>query len=153
MNWRGGTCHPGSSWVQGAASQMNLAGADLDEEEHVQCFQAQGFDREEITGQQVVLVLAQKGTPGAALPGTQRSSRNSVPFEHSSDGRAPNTVAELEQLSFDFAVAVSGGSLWLSARSALHVRPQYAVFPPLAAGERSMYAALRRDASVALSRG
>jgi hypothetical protein len=94
--------------VQGAANQMNLAGTDLDEEEHVQCFQAQGFDREEITGQQVVLVLAQKGTPGAALPGTQSSSRNSVPFEHSSDGRAPNTVAELEQLSFDFAVAVSG---------------------------------------------
>lgn len=28
-----------------------------------------------------------------------------VAFEHISNGRAPNTIAQLEQLSFDFAVA------------------------------------------------
>ncbi len=103
---------------------MNAVRADLEKEEDIERLQAQRFHREEITGQQL-LVLAQESSPGAALPGTQRSSRNSVPFEHSSDGRAPNTVAELEQLSFDFAVAPAGFYLakrTISASSSTAIR-------------------------------
>ena len=97
--------HPGCRWLHGTASEMNPSRADLDEEEHIQCFQAQGFHREEITRQQLVLVLAREGTPGAALPGTQRCGRDMLAFEHVSNGGAPNTIAQFAQFALDFAIA------------------------------------------------
>jgi hypothetical protein len=45
--------------MHGAASQMNAAGADLDKEEDMQGLQVQWFYRKEITGQQLVVVLAE----------------------------------------------------------------------------------------------
>src|SRR5690349_6856805 len=68
-NCRGGTSDPLGFWPRGAASQMNSTRADLDEEEHVQRLQAQGFYGEEITHQELLLMLAQEGTPSAALLG------------------------------------------------------------------------------------
>jgi hypothetical protein len=47
---------------------MNPTRTDLDQEEHVQRLQGQGFYGKEITRPPLVLVLAQEGTPGAALP-------------------------------------------------------------------------------------
>ena len=47
---------------------MNPTRTDLDQEEHVQRLQGQGFYDKEITRPPLVLVLAQEGTPGAALP-------------------------------------------------------------------------------------
>ena len=84
---------------------MDPTGADLNKEEDIHGFQPQGFYGEEITGQQLLLVLAQEGTPGAALPGTQGCGRNMLSFEDSSNGRAPNTIAKLAQFALDFAVA------------------------------------------------
>jgi hypothetical protein len=48
---------------------MNPTSADLDEEEHIQRLQPQRFHGEEITGQQLMLMLTQERPPGAALPG------------------------------------------------------------------------------------
>ena len=55
--------------MHGAASQMNRAGANLDEEARIQRFQAHRFHRKEIARQQLLLMLAQKGSPG--VPPTQ----------------------------------------------------------------------------------
>jgi hypothetical protein len=40
----------------------------FDEEETVQGLQREGFDGEEIAGQELVSVVAEKRAPGAALP-------------------------------------------------------------------------------------
>jgi hypothetical protein len=49
---------------------MNPTRPDLDKEEHIQRLQPQRFHGEEITSQQLLLMLAQEGTPrGAVLPG------------------------------------------------------------------------------------
>jgi hypothetical protein len=73
---------------------MNSTCADLDEEEHLQRLQAQGFYGEEITSQQLVLVLAQEGTPGTALPSSLGSRRNMLTFQDISNSRAPNAIAQ-----------------------------------------------------------
>jgi hypothetical protein len=59
--------------VDGAAYQMNATRADLNEKENKACLQAQGFHGEEITRQELRLVLVQEGPPGAALSGALRS--------------------------------------------------------------------------------
>jgi hypothetical protein len=84
---------------------MDSPRAELDEEEHIQGFQPQRFHRKEITGQELVLVLAKESPPGAALPSTHGCSRDMLAFEHVSYGGASYTIAELEQFSFDFARA------------------------------------------------
>ena len=84
---------------------MNSTRADLDEEEHIQRLQAHRFHCKEITGEQVLLVLAQEGTPGAALSGALRSSRDMLAFEHVSNRGAPHTIAEFEQFALDFTIA------------------------------------------------
>lgn len=43
--------------MDGAASQMHLARTDLNEEQNIDRFQPHRFHREEIAGQQLVLVL------------------------------------------------------------------------------------------------
>ena len=65
---------------------MNSPGTDLHEEEHRERFQAQRFHRKEITGQQLLLVLAEKGAPGAPLPGTHGCGRNMLAFQRVSNG-------------------------------------------------------------------
>ena len=90
--------------MHGAASQMDPAGTDLDEEEYIDSSQPQCFDGEAITGQQVLPMLVQKGLPGAALPSTHGCGRNKLAFEDVSNGGAPHTVPKLKQLAFDFAI-------------------------------------------------
>ena len=84
---------------------MNSTRADLNEKEHKECLQSQRFHGEEITGQQVLLVLAREGTPGAALLGTLGSSRDILAFEDVSNGRAPNPIAQFAQFAFNLAIA------------------------------------------------
>ena len=45
--------------MDGAAYEMNSTCADLNEKENKACLQSQRFHGEEITGQQVLLVLAE----------------------------------------------------------------------------------------------
>src|SRR5215472_13875539 len=52
--------HPGCCRMHCAASQMNLTDAYLNEEENIECVQSQRFHGEEITRQQLLLVLAQE---------------------------------------------------------------------------------------------
>src|ERR1041384_1357637 len=68
-NCRGGTRDPLACWPRSTARQMNSTRANLDEEENKACLQAQGFHGEEITRQELRLVLVQEGPPGAALSG------------------------------------------------------------------------------------
>ena len=56
---------PNRNWVFGSASDMDTASSQFDEEENTDRFQPEGFDGEEITGQHLVLVMADKGAPGA----------------------------------------------------------------------------------------
>ncbi len=55
--------NPGTIRMGGAASQVDTTGAEFDEEEHIQCFQANGFDSGEITRQQLLPIVFQKGAP------------------------------------------------------------------------------------------
>jgi hypothetical protein len=85
---------------------MDPAGADLEKEEDLQRFQPQCFPRKEITRQQLLLVLARDAARQVLLCWTRlRRSGNALPFEDSSDGRAPHTIAELEELSFNVALS------------------------------------------------
>jgi len=63
--------HPSCRRVRGTSSQMNATRPKLDEEEHLERLQPQRFYGEEITGQQLLLMLAKESTPGTALLGAQ----------------------------------------------------------------------------------
>ena len=49
--------HPRTRRVRGAASQMDTPTPEFNKEEHVQRLQPRGFDREEVTRQDLVLVM------------------------------------------------------------------------------------------------
>ena len=131
---------------------MNPASADLNKEEHIQGLQSQRFHREEITGQQLLLMLAQKSSPGAALPGAYRRSRDMLALEDSSNSGAPNAIAELEQFSFDFAGSPARVLASPSAQSVLPVQAQCVAYPSFAVEETSTCAAPVHGANVTPSR-
>src|SRR5215472_13348693 len=86
--------HPGSgfgAWVQ--PEEMNAASADLKKEERLHGFQAHRFHRKEITGERLMVVLAQEGSPGTALPSAHWCCRNMLAFVHVSNGGATNLIA------------------------------------------------------------
>jgi hypothetical protein len=131
---------------------MNPASAHLDKEEHIQGLQPQRFHREEITGQHLVLMLAQKSSPGAALPGTCGRSRDMLALEDSSNSRAANAIAELEQFSFDFAGSPARVLVSPSAQSVLPIQLQCVACLPFAVEETSICAAPAHGANVTPSR-
>jgi len=46
------------------AGEMHSAGAEFDEEEHIEGLQADGFEGEEVAGQDLIFVMAHEVTPG-----------------------------------------------------------------------------------------
>src|SRR5215467_10827427 len=58
-------CCTAQAPVGGAASHMDTATADLDEEQHVQPGQQDGVDHEEVGGQDLIGVLADELAPSA----------------------------------------------------------------------------------------
>ena len=53
--------------------------AELDEEEDIKCLEQQRLDREEVAGQDLVLMAREEGTPGA-LPRCRRSGADGRPW-------------------------------------------------------------------------
>ena len=131
---------------------MNPTRADLDEEEHRERLQPQRFHSEEITGQQLVLMLAEESSPGAALPGTYRRSRDMLALEDSSNSGASNLIAKLEQFSFDFAGPPARVFVSPSVQSVLPVPLQCVACLPFVVEETSTCAAPVHGANVTPSR-
>jgi hypothetical protein len=130
--------------------EMNPAGANLDKEEHIQRLQSQRFHCGEITGQQLLLMLARDRPARCCAAGHVRvMAEDMLAVEHVSNGRAPNTIAKLAQFALDFARAPTWVLVFQSARSALQVLPQSAVCLQLADLERSICGARDPDASAA----
>jgi hypothetical protein len=92
---------PGAGRVRGAAGEMRAARADLDEEEYLQRPEERRLDGEEVARQQGVAMPGQERPPGAAPLRTLRRGRHGVPPENRADRRAPDGVAELDQLAVD----------------------------------------------------
>jgi hypothetical protein len=55
--------HPDTITICGTARKVDTTRAEFDEEEHIQCFQAHGFDGEEIARQDLVAIVFQKSAP------------------------------------------------------------------------------------------
>jgi hypothetical protein len=128
---------------------MNPASADLNKEEHIQRLQTQRFHREEITGEQVLLMLGRKARQVLLCRARVGRSRDVLTLEDVSNSGAPNAIAKLEQFSFDFAVPPAGIFVFLIAQSALPDLRQYAACQQVIGVETSIYYALSRDASAA----
>ncbi len=58
--------HPRTRRVGSTARQMDVATAELDEKQDVQRLQPRRFDREEVAGEDFILVMLQEGPPATA---------------------------------------------------------------------------------------
>jgi hypothetical protein len=56
-------CHSPALGVCCAASQLDATGAQFDEEEHLQRFEVNGFDREAIARQHLLPIVLQQWVP------------------------------------------------------------------------------------------
>jgi len=54
--------------MSGAACQIDPACGVFDKEKHVEGLKREGFHRQKIAGQELLLVMSEKGAPGAARP-------------------------------------------------------------------------------------
>ncbi len=78
----------------GTARDVDTACAQFNEEKYVDRFQPQGFDRKKVTGQHLVLVMAQERAPGA-FGSPLRCWEQVMAFEEIANGRAVDGIAEL----------------------------------------------------------
>lgn len=90
--------------VGGDASEIDTAGTQFDEEADVEGLQADGFDGEEVAGEQVVLVVLHQGPPADGTE-THRGREDVMSLEHIAHGAGGDDVAQLLQLTGDLAVA------------------------------------------------
>jgi hypothetical protein len=85
---------------------VDAATAELDEEQHVQALEPDRVDREEVGGQDLVGVLAEKLPP--AGPGSKGRRRHDMAAEESSNGLVGAAHAQLEQFALNPTVAPGG---------------------------------------------
>jgi hypothetical protein len=78
--------HPGGGQVGGAASEMDPAGADLEEEEDVDRLEEERLDGEEVAREHLVLVAGQECPPGVASVTSARCRRHALPLQDCTDG-------------------------------------------------------------------
>ena len=97
--------HLGTGWVRGAAHQVDPMAAELDETQHIQRFQPDSLDCEEVAGDDLVLVVRQKGAPRTALLAAFRGWRDVLALEHSADDWASDVIAVFAQFALQLAVA------------------------------------------------
>jgi hypothetical protein len=84
---------------------VDLAGGDLDYEQHVQPFEEDGVDGEEVHRQHTLGLCPEELPPGQGRPLGRRSNTGTV--EDGPYGTGPDPVAEPAQLAVDPAVAPS----------------------------------------------
>ncbi len=74
-------------------------------EQYKHRLQEERLDGEEVARQELGLLPAEEGAPGAGLPPAYGGGRHAVPPEHVADRGAPARVAELAQFALEAAVA------------------------------------------------
>src|SRR3712207_3495175 len=82
--------YPRCRWASRAASKMGPSTPEFNEEHDVERLQPGGLDGEEVTDEDLILVMPQEAAPGAATLRSFRRWRHAPPFEHVLDGRAPD---------------------------------------------------------------
>ena len=91
----------------GDTSEMNLARAQFDEEEHVDGLQPDGFHGKKVTGQDLFLVMGHELPPtnGAVA---NRSGENAVTVEDVAHGCQGNLETQFEQFTHNLAITEAG---------------------------------------------
>ena len=97
--------NPGRSRMLCAAREVDAACAQFNEEEHVDRFEPQGFDGEEIAGDELILVMVEKSALRKSAVSPLWGRRNAMPLEEITDSRAIDGVAEFDQFAFNMVVA------------------------------------------------
>ena len=98
---------PSLGEVGGDASQMDAMISDLDEEEHIQSFQPDCFNRKEIASQKQVFVMS-KEHPPANVTVANRHRLDVVSFEDVPNSSLGSFTAQLTKLALDLAIAPTG---------------------------------------------
>ena len=98
-SWRACWVNPGSGRVGGAASEVDAAAAEFDEEEHVTPVKRDRLDREEVDREHALRLCPQEGTPGG--PGSRASRTEPRITEDLLDSRGGHPHAEPVQLAGD----------------------------------------------------
>ena len=88
--------------VCGCCCDVQAAGADLDEEQHVEGLQECGLHGEEVTGDDALGLATQELAPGRTSP---RGGAEAFAGQQPLDGARPDADAELAQLPLDPHVA------------------------------------------------
>jgi hypothetical protein len=138
---------PGTIGVGRHAGQVDPAGGQLDEEQHIQPPQADGVDREEVAGEDAGRLLAQERPLGRGRRSWRRVQ--SMTAQRGADRGCRDPDAEPEQLALDALVApawVLPGQAddqplqflvqWRSPGSAVRVGPGAGDQPPVPAQQR-----------------
>jgi len=86
---------PGQVGVSGATSEMDTAAAQLNEEEHVHSSHEKRLHSEEITGQYLVAIVAEKSAPRNRLSTPMRCRVDAVVLEDVADSGAPYRISQL----------------------------------------------------------
>jgi hypothetical protein len=84
---------------------MNAAAPEFTEEQHVQRLQPSRFNGEEVTGNDLILVVVEKRAPPAPLLAAFRGRRDTPSFEHVPDRRTPDVMPEFAKLALQLAIA------------------------------------------------
>lgn len=105
--YEGAPCFAAEVRSEGDYGEMHASCAELDEEQDVDGFQEEGFDREEVAGQNVILMASEEATPGT-VPPPLGCWRQAVALEDGADGRVSEAMTDLGQLTLDAPVAPAG---------------------------------------------
>ena len=87
--------------------EMNLARAQLDEKEHVNGLQPDGFHSEKITSQNLIFVVGYELAPTDRSV-ANRSRKNAVTVENVANGGLGNLDTQFDDCAPDFAVTPAG---------------------------------------------
>lgn len=90
------------------AREMDPSAADFNEKEHVQRLQAKGFNREEIAGEELLLVVIEEGPPIQASSSFWRRD-DASPSQNIFHRDSVQRVAQLLQLTVRFPCVVTPG--------------------------------------------
>jgi hypothetical protein len=91
--------HPGAARIRGAASEMDAAASEFEEEEHVEAAQRQRLDGEKVAGEHAGRLLTQELPPARAC--TPRRRPRAGGKQDPPDRVRRHTQAELEQFAGD----------------------------------------------------
>ena len=87
------------------AREMEPPAVRLNEEQHIDGFQPEGVDGEEITRQDGVFVVVEEWAPAPPVLHALGCGRHVLALQDHLHGRAPNRIPKLAQLTLNFAIA------------------------------------------------